>query len=190
MNINQKIYLVSGLALIIVILLLWGIVRPLVLEIRTTSASVKGRNEQLLVLGKTDQEYLRQLELDYNDIKEDIILIKSGFLDIDQVVNFFVSLENIASSTFNELEIEAEEFPFFTIHLFGNFPDFMKFLGWLENSKYFVDVDLIQIKQFAEKGLSLEEEAISTGNIKTTLRIKVYPKGKASYEKEKILKTD
>lgn len=189
MNINQKIYLVSGLILIIVILLLWGIVKPLILEIQTTSASVKERNEKLLVLERTDQEYLKQLELEYKDIKQDIDLIKAGFLNVDQVVNFFVSLENIASSTFNELEIEAEEFPFFTIYLLGDFPGLMKFLGWLENSKYFVDVDLLQIKQFAEKGLSLEEEAVSTGIIKTSLRIKVYPKDKI-YEKQKVLKTD
>lgn len=191
MNIKQKIYLVSGLILVIIILLFWGIIRPLVLEIKTASASLKERNEKLIILEKTDQEYLKQLELDYNDIEEDIALIKSGFLNTDQIVDFFVDLENIASSTFNNLEIEVEEFPFFNLNLLGDFSSLMKFLGWLENSKYFVDVYLIQIRQFTEKELSLEKERPSSvGEIKSVLKIKAYTKSKDSYEEQKILKTD
>lgn len=190
MNIRQKIYLATGLALIIVILLFWGVVKPLLLEIQITSTSVKERNEKLLILTRTNQDYLKQLESDYNDIKEDISLIKSGFLDVDKVVDFFIYLENIAFNTSNELEIEAKDFPVFTLYLLGDFPNLMKFLGWLENSKYFVDLDLIQIKRFAEKGLSLEEEAVSIGNIKTTLKIKTYIKNANFYEKGEIFKTD
>lgn len=175
MNINQKIYLVSGLILVLIVLLFGGIVKPLILEIKTTSALVKERNEKLVVLEKTDKSYLKQLELDYNEIKDNISLIKTGLLTTDQIVDFFIDLEDMASLTLNQIEIEANEFPFFTLYLLGDFPGLMKFLGWLENSKYFIDLDFIKIKQFAEKGLSLEEEAAAIGQIKTTLGIRIYP---------------
>lgn len=190
MNIKQKIYLSSGLAIIIAVLLLGSVVKPLILEIKTTSSLVKERNEKLVILQRTDQEYLKQLEQDYNNIKQDISLVKSGFLNTDQVVDFFMVLENIASSTSNKLEIQVVDFPFFNLYLLGNFSNLMKFLGWLENSKYFVDVDSIQIRQFAEKSLSLEEaETISVGDIKTILKIRVYIEKANFYEHKETLKS-
>jgi len=175
MNTNQKIYLTAGLAIIIVILLIWGIIRPLVLEIKITSNSVKERNEKLIVLRKTDQEYLRKLESEYNNIRQDISLVGSGFLNTDQIVDFFVDLENMALVTFNKLEIEAGELPSFTLFLLGSFPNLMKFLGWLENTKYFLDVDSVDIKGFSEEKSSLEKEPLSVGDISTVLKIKLHP---------------
>lgn len=176
MNIKQKICLVSGLVLIIAIFLLWGPVKFLTLEIKATSVLIQERKERLLVLEETDQAYLRQLESDYNDIEENISLVRSGFLEAEQVVDFFIELENIGSSTFNKLEIEAGKFPFFTLHLIGNFPSLMKFLGWLENSTYFIDVDSLQIRPFSERSRFLEEETISLGDIRTVLKIRSYSK--------------
>lgn len=175
MNINQKTYLISGLSLVIVVLLIWGIIKPLTLGVKTTSASVKERNEKLIVLRKTDQNYLEKLESDYNEIKESISLVESGFLKTDQIVAFFVDLENMASATSSELEIEAGDTSSFALHLLGNFPNLMRFLGWLENSKYFLDVISVDIKQFSQEKSLLEEELVSIGNISTTLKIKLHP---------------
>ena len=172
MNIKQKIFLISGLILIIIILLFWGIVKPLVSEIKTTSSLVQQRNEELFALEKTDQNYLKQLESDYKIIEEDISLIKSGFLDINKAVGFFIELENIASATSNNLEIKTEEFPAFTLNLSGDFPNLMKFLGWLENGDYLIDIDSIQIRRFTIKEL----EKLLSGNIRTNLKIRAFPK--------------
>jgi hypothetical protein len=177
MNIKQKICLVSGLILVIVVFLFWGPVKFLILEIRTTSALVQGRNEKLLILEETDQVYLRKLESEYGDIKEDISLVESSFLEADEVVDFFIELENIGFSTFNQLEIDAGNFPLFTLHLVGAFPSLMKFLGWLENGTYFVDVDSVQIRPFSERSRSLEEEEmIPPRDIKSILKIRAYTK--------------
>lgn len=190
MNIKQKIYLVSSIGFIIVVLLIWGIFRPLVFEIKITSSLVEERNEKLIVLEKTDKEYLEQLETDYNNIKQDISLVKLGFLDADQAVDLFLELENIAAKTSNQLKIEAINFPAFNLHLMGNFSNLMKFLGWLENSKYFIDVDSIKIRRFSEKDLTLEQkETISTGDIKSILEVRVYLKKTKTYENEGELKT-
>ncbi len=190
MNTNQKIYLTVGLTIVIVILLIWGIVKPLVLEIKTTSNSVRERNEKLIVLRKTDQEYLRKLESDYNNIRQDISLVNSGFLNTDQIVGFFVDLENMASATSNNLEIEAGELPSFTLHLLGNFPNLMKFLGWLENSEYFLDVNSVDIKGFSQEKSSLEKEPVSVGDISTALDIKLHIKESNPYEDSKKIKAN
>lgn len=175
MTIKQKICLVSGLILIIVILLFWGIVKPLLLEVKVTSASVKERNEKLSVLQKTDQEYLKELEIEYNNVKEKISLMEVGFLEIDKVVDFFVKLESIATNTSNQIEIEPKEFPVFNLDLTGSFPNLIKFLGWLENGDYFLDVETIKIKRLGQRDLTPEQQkTISIGDVSTVLRIRNY----------------
>jgi len=145
-NTKQKIYLSSSIFLVIVILLIYGIVKPLYLEIKKTAVLVEPRNEKLIVLKKIDQKYLKKLESDHAIIEQDIALIKSGFLNDSKVVDFFIDLENIALNTSNKLEIETQEFPNFTIHLLGSFSNSMKFLGWLENSNFFSKQNLYQCK--------------------------------------------
>lgn len=172
MNIKQKFFLFSGLILVIIILLFWGIVKSLIVELKTTSALVKERNEELFALEKTDQNYLKQLEKDYKDIKENISSIESGFLDIDKAVDFFIKLENTAAATSNNLEIKTEEFPIFILTLSGSFPNLMKFLGWIENGDYFIDTNSIQIRHLITKEL----EELPSANIKTILDIKAFPK--------------
>lgn len=177
MEIKQKIYLFSGLVLVILILLTGVVIKPLISETKTTSVLAEERHGKLLALQKTDQEYLKQLERNYNKITEDISLIKSGFLEVDKAVDFFVDLEDMASISSNDLKIEARDFPSFDIYLLGDFPAFMRFLGLLENSKYFFDVESIQIKRFDGKDIPTDQIGkISVGDIKTVLKIKNYTK--------------
>lgn len=191
MNTKQKIYLASGLCLIIAIFLIGNIVKPLILEIKTTSVLVKDRNEKLIILQKTDQEYLKQLEQNYNDIQKDISLIKSGFLTVNDVVDFFIALENMAANTSNDLEIEAKDFPVFNIYLLGSFSNTMRFLGWLESDKYFLGINSLKIRRFSERDLSPEQQGfISAGDVKTTLEIRNYIKEDKIYEDSKNLESN
>jgi len=178
MNINQKTFLAIGLALVIVIFLFWGIVRPLAFEIKETSALVKDRNEKLAIFKNTDQEYLEQLENEYNTIKENLELIKNGFLSINEAVDFFIELESIALSTFNDLEIEARDFPIFDIYLLGDFPNLMRFLGWLENSNYLLNTEFLQIRRITEQDVILGVSTFSVGDVKSVIRIRNYTEDK------------
>jgi len=181
MSINQKIILAAGSALVIVILLFLGIVRPLAFEIKETSALVKDRNEKLAVFKNTDKEYLEQLENEYNSIKEDLGLIKNGFLSVDEAVDFFIELENIALNTSNDLEIEARDFPVFDLYLLGNFPDLMRFLGWLENSNYLLNTETLQIRRITERDIIPDISTFSVGDVKSVVRIRNYTEDK-TYE--------
>jgi len=171
MNLKQKIFLIAGLFLVIIVILILAVLKPLILEIKKTSASAKESREKLLILENTNQDYLKQVESDYNQISDNLALVKSGLINSEQAVDFFMALEGVASATSNSLEIKASEFPVITLNLTGNFPNLMRFLGWLESNKYFLDVDLIQLK-----GITEEEtiEGISANDVKSTIKIKLY----------------
>jgi len=175
MTINQKISLSGGLILVVLAAIVFGLVRPLFFELKQTSLLVGAQKEKLLGIAKIEEKYLKELEQDYNKIKSDVLLLEKGFVDEKKAVEFFIELENTASQTSNKLEIKTEKFPEFTLSLTGEFSNLMKFIGWLENGKYFVDLDSIQVKRVSNKDLSFGEgENISASDIKTTLKIKAY----------------
>lgn len=172
MNIKQKICLAVGLILIVLTLLVGIIVKSLVSEIKQSSDVVKKSNEELLTLQVTSRDYLNELESDYNEIKKDVDLIGRGFLTEEEIVGFFIEMENIASSTQNELEIEPGEFPVFTLYLLGDFADSMRFMGLLESSNYFININSVSSAIFnATSSLSGEEKQEAKGKVKTVLNI-------------------
>lgn len=171
MNVKQKIYLIfAGIVLIFTLLALF-VVKPLFLEIKKTAASVLESREKLVSLETMDKKYVEGVEKDYEDISVKLIETKKQLIDKNEAVKFFEALESIASITSNEIEISASEFPSLTLSLFGTFPGFMKFLGWLENGEYFINVDLLNISRASARE---DMEAVSEGMIKTTLKIKAY----------------
>ena len=146
-------------------------VKPLFLEIKKAAVSVLESRERLISLETMDKRYVEGVGADYENINSKLIEIKKQLIDKNEAVKFFEALESAASVTSNEIEISALEFPSLTLSLFGTFPDFMKFLGWLENGEYFINVDLLNISRAsAREG----PETIPEGTIKTILKIKVY----------------
>jgi len=171
MNVKQKIFLILGLFLVLIICLLFWVVKPMFLEIKKASAAIKESRDKLLLLERTDQDYLLEVESDYKEISDNLNLVKDGLVASEQAVEFFVALENIAAATANKLEIKATDFPLLILTLNGTFPDIVKFLGWLEKGKYFLDVESIDIKQVAQEGLDTSIE-----NVRAIMEIKTYSK--------------
>jgi len=173
MNIKQKTYLISALFMVLIIILALGVIKPLMLEIEKASATAEESREKLLLLEKTDQDYLKQVESDYKEINDNLGLIKSGLIDSEEAVDFFMALEGVAYFVSNRLEIKATEFPSITLNLMGSFPNLMRFSDWLESGKYFLDIDSIQVRRISE-GETIE--GLSAGDVKSTIKIKLYTK--------------
>ncbi|OGZ33093.1 MAG: hypothetical protein A2V69_02780 [Candidatus Portnoybacteria bacterium RBG_13_40_8] len=173
MNTKQKISIISGLILLALTLIIFFAVRPIFLEIQKVSSMISQSRDKLLLIEKTDQDYFKQIESDYEEITSNIAIIKSGLIDENQAVGFFMDLEKTASLTFNKLEINASNFPVLDLALIGSFPDLMRFLGWLEKGKYFLDVESLDIKQTSERETLL---GFSSGDVRTSLKVKVYTK--------------
>jgi len=171
MSIKQKIYLIFTAIIAIFIVLILFVIKPFFLEIKKTATSVLESRERLISLETMDEKYVKGIEKDYEDIIGKLVEIKKQFIDKNEAVSFFEALESVASSTNNEIEISVSEFPSLTLNLFGTFPNFMKFLGWLENGEYFINVNSVNITRTSGEEAP---ETISMGMIKTTLKIKAY----------------
>jgi len=172
MNPKQKIFIIAGIIFVFITLLIFLIAKPMFFEIVKVSATVSQSRDRLLLIENTDQNYFQQIESDYNEISENIAVVQNGLIDNNQAVEFFMDLEKIASLTFNELEINAGNFPVLDLTLVGSFPDLMRFLGWLEEGKYFLGIELIDSRQVSVK----EPEENPSNDLKTNIRIKVYTK--------------
>jgi hypothetical protein len=171
MNIKQKIYLIFTCIVLIFVLLALFAVKPLFLEIKKTAVFVLESRERLISLETMDKKYVEGVETDYEDINNKLAEIEKQFIDKNEAVKFFEVLESAASVTSNEIEISAAEFPSLTLSLAGTFPNFMKFLGWLENGEYFIDVGSVNVSRV---GATEDIENAPPGTTKTTLKIKAH----------------
>ena len=172
MNAKQKICIIAGFILVAMALLFFLVIKPMIFEINKVSATVIQSRDKLLLIETTDQNYFKQIESDYKEITDNIVVVKAGLIDNNQAVGFFMDLEKIASLTYNELKIDASNFSVLDLTLTGDFPNLMRFLGWLEKGKYFLDVKSLDSRQIIEKELLTE----TSGDIRTNIKIKVYTK--------------
>ena len=168
---NQKNYIVIACIAIVFILGILFVIKPFFLEIKDTAVIVLESRERLISLETMDKRYVEEIEKERVNINARLIEVKKQLIDKNEAVKFFEALEAIASSTDNGIEINASEFPSLTLSISGEFPGLMKFLGWLENGDYFINIDSVNISKI---GISEDSENISSGKIKTTLKITAY----------------
>lgn len=149
------------------------LVNPLMGEIKKTSASVTNKNQELLAAKNVDINYLKTLEINYKTISENINALKT-YLDENQVVGFIQELEGVANNVSASLDIKSANFPVFNLSLTGSFSATMKFLGWLENSPYFIDIESMQVRKISERDIfSKDSKLFSVDDINTTFQIKL-----------------
>ncbi|MBD3282027.1 MAG: hypothetical protein GF387_00210 [Candidatus Portnoybacteria bacterium] len=185
MTIKSKIIISSGIILVIIVLLFWGVIDPLVFEIKETSEMVDERQKRLNVLKKTDRIHLEKIEEDYREIKNNISIIEDNFLNDKSAVSFFLDLEETASRSGVVLDIEAKDISSFNLSVLGDFSGLMMFLGWLENGPYFVSIEKIKIDDFnIQEGL---EDQSFVPSIRATVNIKAFVD---SYEERKNIKSN
>jgi hypothetical protein len=173
MNTGQKIYLLVGSMVLIVVAMIVGVVKPLFLDIKKTAVSAEESRDKLLSFETIDKNYLQQIEIETASFSDNLELVKSQLIDKAEAVKFFEAMELIASSTGNEIEINASDFPTLTLNLKGTFSNFMKFLGLLENGNFFINVNSIGLTKASGTGIS---ETVSSNEIRADLKIIVYIK--------------
>ncbi len=118
--------------------------------------------------------------------------LDDALLRTDEPVEFISTLENLAQKTDNLFQISLisgalkeksenqiqQKSVSFQVSLAGSFANFMHFLRYLENMKYYTSVESIQIGQAGGAGLSqkLEWKEIPAGSVLSTINIKVFAK--------------
>jgi len=193
LNTRQKIYLNLVIFLVCFILIILCIFFPLIERIKRESVAFQEARGRLSVL-REEAVYLVQLKKDYESVRDDFARFKKAFLSSDEIVDFIINLEEIARNTnlYQEIQIYTpqksklqkeegfqENSLEFILKLEGEFKDLVNYMAYLENMDYYTETEEIQIKRVNEKNLSSlkrnqKEHNLSSGDILTNLKIKVY----------------
>lgn len=146
--------------------------------------SIKKENNQFLVISKS----LKLLELKREQFKIskfkniDINLINNLFLDKNEALKFFNFIEKISSDSQNYSNIsiissgeKIEDGLRIQISLYGSFSNFMKFLNYLENAPYLLQIEDLKIRRLSQlEILQMKQPGFKEGDINSNLLVKVY----------------
>lgn len=173
MSTKRKIYLYliafTGIFLLFLLLII-----PRFLEkIRKDSEDFLSLKRESVAL-QQENENLRQLEVVYQSHQREIARIDDILVDPELPVGFLDLLEKNAQDSQQEIEIslsppkKTEEKKwsvlFSQVSTSGSFPNFLKFLGKLENSPYLIQIINLDLKKSTEP------------NVKSSLLMRVFAK--------------
>lgn len=180
---KRKIYLTLTIITGLFLVMIFGVIYPLISKIKSTSFDLIQKKEILEDLEKNQQKISR-LEKEYQLIKPELIKIEQNLLQQpEKTLDFIVALEGIAQKSNNQYEIKPIEQPKkessssldFQVSLWGNFPNLIRFLVYLENMPYLIEVTKIQIQRISQEGIIKKElTGLLIGDVATNLNIKVY----------------
>lgn len=174
MTIKQKIYLTLFGIIIILFGLIWIGFKPLLARVAKLSQLIE--RQQIIIknpdLQKQYQSQITQLKSDYQEIEPKLPLLKQSLLIKAKAVDLIKVLENAAQENNLKQEIQAlneeKDSLNFNLVLIGAFPDFLRFLEYIENSRYLMQISNIKIKALKNKEKQL------TGNVQSNVQIKIF----------------
>jgi len=113
-------------------------------------------------------ERISQNKKDLQKMKDDLEKINNAFIPSDAPYDFINLLEELAKSTASSYEInlmtlgaqdqEKEKAVTFQIEFVGSFNNLMHFLRYLENMKYYTQVESLQIGKIGEGGTQIKAD--------------------------------
>ena len=186
MTTKKKIYLYSGI-FVVISFLFFALVVPYTLrEIQKKSEDLVSLKQDLATL-KEERKNLKQLEITYQNYQNDLEEIETLFVDSEVPVDFIDFLEATAQLSQQTIDISLvparetkdEPWPFlsFQISTTGSFPNFLKFTDRLENSPYLIEIINLNIKESSVRKMRPEElEGTTPTIIESALLIKVFSK--------------
>ncbi|MFH0852677.1 MAG: hypothetical protein V1845_03685 [bacterium] len=156
-------------------------------KIMTSSAELKEEKASLEGTYKSWQD-VRPVEKELEKIKPEVEKMEEGIISEKDQIEFLKTLESLAKKTSNLYKIvllsgatneeNKEKALSFQIHLAGSYPNFMHFLGYLENLKYSLRVETLQVSEIKQEsviGVS-EWENIPSGSVYSIISLKVFTK--------------
>lgn len=174
MNQRQKFYLSLGVILIIVATIVFCVISPLLGKIGAASRDYLEGKKTIALLEREIVE-VKNLEKTHQEIKKTFLGLETAFLDPEETLGFITSLERLATTTQNTIEIKGVstslegDFINFQISITGSLSSLIYFLTAIENTPYppyrLVEIENIDI------GKSTQDSSMQTN-----LEIKVYTK--------------
>jgi hypothetical protein len=106
-----------------------------------------------------------------------------SFFSKDQPIKFINALEEFAQKTNNDLEInllaapeeaKGESALWFRVSLAGSFNNFMHFLKYLENMKYYVQIQQIQMSRVGVSSDNPNLRNLGPGDVQSAINLKAF----------------
>lgn len=179
MTIKTKINLSIVIFFILILLIVVFAVYPILKEIKNNTQNLLSQKKDLITI-ETEIENLAKFQTVYNNLGEVSNKIKSLFVNLEVPVEFISFLEDASKTCQLETEIHVssvgkiENDPWssfvFQINSTGSFSNFAKFLDKLENNRYLIEIQNLNISNLTEKEIS------PTGIIKANFSFKVFAK--------------
>lgn len=180
-KIQKKTYLVSAVfASVIISLFYFGNIY-LIDNLKSLSSEVLSAKEKFNTIEQRNKNII-EVRTNYNNIKKEINIISDSISDseYDKVVNLFRELEDVAKK--NEIELKknlssrGEESlgdglvaTHLDIEVLGEFEQLMKFILYLDNFKYYVDLNNVNITN--QISLEISREFPSAISLKGDLKV-------------------
>lgn len=149
---KQKIFLNSiAITAILTSLVIFAVI-PLKNTIAEQSDLFKKERSTLYSLAQK-QDYMEKLKIKYQEMEPKLILLDKYFLKTDEFVNFVTQLENAATATQNNLDIkitnQKEENLALQLSVSAPFPNFLRFVIWLENTAPLINIESFNIQRMS-----------------------------------------
>ncbi len=189
LTVEQRIYVVSGALLLVIVLFVVLIIFPLIGQIRNDSLKIIEKRQAIDSFYQ-DWQNLKNSQKDYEEFQQGLAQF-SALLPVSDAIKFITAIEDVARKTQNQETIavlekapgkQTEKTPAqatldFQISLGGNFPNLVKFLIYLENAPYYNDLNSLQVSRVsrAEFGGTPGTLQLREGEVKTTINLSVYP---------------
>ncbi len=185
MNSKNKIYIISIIFGLIILILIVLFIYPLFKSIKNNSQELFSAKRELVLLKNQIKEIENFGEV-YESYQPNLARINKLFIDPENPADFFQFLEKIALDSGISMEIfplilskeESETGLWLSVtsqfSSKSSFPNFLRFLEKLEASPYLFEVQNLVLKRLNER--EFEEEEYSSGDIKAICLIKVFAK--------------
>ncbi len=183
MSPKNKIYIISIIFGLIVVILIVLFIYPLFKAIRNNSQELFSTKREL-ILFKDQIREIENFEEVYENYQPNLAKIDQLFVDPQNPTDFIQFLEKIAFDSRVSMEIsplilskEKEETEFWLsvtsqISSKGSFSNFLRFFEKLEASPYLIEAQNLVLRKLNER--ELEIEGYSLGDIKVICLIKVF----------------
>jgi Tfp pilus assembly protein PilO len=173
-NPKIKIYLTSGVLIVLVFVVCFFVVRPLISKNISLRKEIKKQEKSLQELQKPQNSF-QQLKKESETLKERVASIEEKLLDSDKTIVFIEDIEQLAKQAGGQLslsisscqeEMSSDNKPrsksqkekkkestglCFQISLSGSIPVISNFLYNLENLPYYIDTKEVRLNYNKEK---------------------------------------
>ncbi len=176
-RIEKKAHIKAVLLLIIVFILLYVSCFYFPKKIEVSSVEIIDKKKKIEQLNIQNNQ-IENIRDKHNKLQKDVSNISEYIIDYSNISSFVAEIKNVAEKNNIELNIsvsneEKKEITKFlsyinyNIKATGKFNNMMSFLNHLENLKYYIDVEKIEISR-------KNKEAIGETDIVLNSRLKVY----------------